>query len=353
MNHAEARSQMADYLEAELDLTKRALLDAHLDACESCSREFGEMRATIALLRGLPDPEPAPFLVESVMRRIREGEGSLGFGGRLREWIGTLASPQIALPATALGLGLLMAAGVLDPRMLPGIGETLAPAPAVRIVMRTQEPISNRSRAAGRAPYLTVGNAPPAIARVPRISINLPAFGSSAGTRVTARVFANDTPRVVTRWPSRPIRGLALGLGEPQVRSQPVGAHASRDRVGSKQVALHGSAFVPETLAASDGSRERRRDAELDQRIEHVIRRPIAFASEFSSLSIAEQEIWLPALADRAQQVGRGDEALEALRLAGDRQAEGLAAALLVELRRAQERRQVSALGEDGEAFAR
>ena len=56
MNHVETHSHMADYLEGDLDLTKRALLDAHLDACDSCSREFAEMRGTIGLLRGLPDP---------------------------------------------------------------------------------------------------------------------------------------------------------------------------------------------------------------------------------------------------------------------------------------------------------
>lgn len=312
------------------------------------------MRGTIALLRGLPDPEPAPFLAESVIRRIRDGEGSLGFGGRLREWVGTLARPQIAVPATALGLGLLMATGVLDPGALPGIGEKVVRGPAVRIVTRTMEPLTNRSLVAGRAPYLTVGDAPPAIARLPRISINLPAPASRAGARVTARVSTNTTPHVVTRWPSRPMRGLApLGLGDPQARSVPVGVHVSRDRVGSEPVALHASAFAPETLAVSDSSREARRNAELDQRIEHVVRRPIAFAAEFSGLSVAEQEIWLPALADRAQQLGRGDEALEALRLAGGRQAEGLGMALLVELQRAQQQRQVSALGEDRDAFER
>ncbi len=65
MNHAESHSHMADYLEGDLDLTKRALLDAHLDSCEPCSREFAEMRGTITLLRGLPDPEPPPFLAEN------------------------------------------------------------------------------------------------------------------------------------------------------------------------------------------------------------------------------------------------------------------------------------------------
>ena len=127
MNHAEARSHMPDYLEGDLGLSQRALLDAHLDACESCSHEFGEMSSTIALLRGLPDPDPPPFLVETVMRRIREGEANSGFGDRLREWIAMLARPQLALPATALAAGLLLATGIFDTALLPGLGGDASP----------------------------------------------------------------------------------------------------------------------------------------------------------------------------------------------------------------------------------
>ena len=70
---------MADYLEGDLHLTKRALFDAHLAACDSCTREFDELRRTVALLRDLPMPEPPPFLAGKVMARIRQGEGRLTF----------------------------------------------------------------------------------------------------------------------------------------------------------------------------------------------------------------------------------------------------------------------------------
>ncbi len=60
MNHAEVRNKMPDYLEGDLDLMQRALLDAHLDGCSDCSQDFAQMRGTIGLLRDLPDPEPPP-----------------------------------------------------------------------------------------------------------------------------------------------------------------------------------------------------------------------------------------------------------------------------------------------------
>ena len=46
MNHSDIQNRMADYLEGDLSLSKRALFDAHLDACTECARELSEMRGT-------------------------------------------------------------------------------------------------------------------------------------------------------------------------------------------------------------------------------------------------------------------------------------------------------------------
>lgn len=338
MKHSEVHSYMPDYLEGSLDLTKRALLDAHLDACERCSRDFAEMRGTIALLRDLPDPEPPAFLAETVMRRIREGEGRYGLGDRVREWIASVASPQIALPAIALTVGLMMATGILDSGALPGFEHEASPSRGIQIVMRTGEPLAapNDALVSGRAPYLTVGNAPPAVGRVPRISITLPTPGTPGASRLLANGAAN-APHVVTRWP-RSIRSAGGILGDGQSRSMSVGNRVSLDGAGLERATLQGSAFAPQTLAASDASPEARRAAELDPRIERMIGSPIAFAGEFSGLSLAEREIWLKALAERVSETGRGDEALRALRLTGDARALELATALSPKLRRVAER---------------
>ena len=348
MNHAEARSHMPDYLEGDLDLSQRALLDAHLDACESCSHEFGEMSSTIALLRGLPDPDPPPFLVETVMRRIRESEASPGFGDRLREWIATLARPQLVLPATALAAGLLLATGIIAPASLPGLGGDVSPSkPALQVVALHNDPgaQTNDRWPVAREPYL--GNAPPVVARAPRISIGLPnSLAGVATARVTTQRVGSEArrvPRAVTRWSPRSSR--SLNLVEPQVRSVPVSNRVSLDRAGS--------AFSPSILSVSEDTREARRNAELDQRLERMVRRPISFAAEFSGLSVAEQEIWLSFLALRAQESGRGDEALESLRVSRDRQADRLASAFSLQLKHARELREVASLEDGGDGSDR
>jgi len=335
---------MPDYLEGDLDLSQRALVDAHLDACESCSEEFGEMTGTIALLRGLPDPEPPPFLVETVMRRIREGEASPGIGDRLREWLAAVTRPQLALPATALAAGLLVATGVFDPASLPGLGggESL-PKPALQVVALHHDPHSqmNDLSPVTREPYL--GNAPPAVARAPRVSIRLPnSLSGVAAARVATQGVgsgARRTPRAVTRWSSRPSR--SLDLVEPEARSVPVSNRVSMDRAAS--------VFPSSALSVSEDAREARRTAELDQRLERMIRRPSSFAAEFSSLSLAEQEIWLSFLAQRAQASGRADEALESLRASRDRQADRLANAFALELKQARDFGEVASLEAGGD----
>ena len=46
MNHADIKRHLADYLEGELPIDQRALVDAHLDACDSCAGEVDEMLQT-------------------------------------------------------------------------------------------------------------------------------------------------------------------------------------------------------------------------------------------------------------------------------------------------------------------
>lgn len=314
MNHNEVHSYMADYLEGGLDLTKGALLDAHLDGCEDCRQEFAEMRQTISLLRGLPSPEPPPFFVENVMRRIRDGEGQLRFTERLREWVSSIATPQIALPATALGLGLLMATGVVDPNLLSLSGDSrVEPERVVRQVPPPQLPLSVTTRR-------------PAVAGAPRVTITLPSAGA---VPTVSQVASNEPTPFYTRRAPRSIRGAV----PPLLGSSPGLATPVVNRLSPQMSAAHGSAF--ETDGDSTGlSQEERRARELDQRLDRMVRTPAAFAAEFAAYSVAEQEIWLVALAERARETGRGQEALAELRLAGDRSAIQLATALSVELQR-------------------
>jgi anti-sigma factor RsiW len=121
VTHADIQRCMADYLEGDLSLGKRALFDAHLDACVDCSGELSEMRGTIALLRRLPTSEPPANLADNVMRRLAEGEGQPGWLDRMERWFADLssavASPRFALPLTAVAAGLAVVLVTGDGRL--------------------------------------------------------------------------------------------------------------------------------------------------------------------------------------------------------------------------------------------
>jgi hypothetical protein len=310
---------MPDYLEGDLDLMKRALLDAHLDGCEACSRDFAEMRATIALLRGMPDPEPPPFLASRVMARIRDGEGRRTVGDRVRDFLRALASPQTALPATALGLGLLMATGVLDPSSI-----SLDRLDRLRAGERAQEttvslPVVTdvATRYSGeRGSVFAARSQPPAVAPAPRVRIALPGQGSSRSGDLTRLVSSAGGSRPITRWSSRSVRSAASPLAM-NVAATPV---ASADRRVTA-----GSAFQ---TAAGEGP------TLLDQRLDAMVAEPARAAGEFARHSIFEQERLLRSLAERAHDQDRGEEVLEALHRVPDLRARQLASALSAEMRR-------------------
>jgi hypothetical protein len=93
------------------------------------------------------------------------------------------------------------------------------------------------------------------------------------------------------------------------------------------------------STAADRAERERSKRAELDARLERMIRHPSLFAAEFADLSIAEQEIWLGALAEHALELGRGRQAIRELQSASDAGALELATGFSAELSRTQARK--------------
>jgi hypothetical protein len=347
---------MADYLEGDLDLTRRALLDAHLDACGACSREFAQMRGAIDLLRSLPNPESPPFLVETVMRRIREGEGHRRFADRLRDWLGDLATPQVALPATALAVGLLMAAGVLDPQsiQLIGFGKQAPRNGEARVVTDAVRDGSRGERLVdlypplrdARMPTIVISGPPPVVSGPERrtISVLSDPFASREGVTQMVSNGSNPgiLPRAVTRWSARSVRNSTYpSTGFPTNVSNHVVA-------GPTEM---GSSFSPQGID-SEVDRAQRLASDLDHRLEAMARRPAVFAAEFAGLSAVEQQIWLRALAAHARETGRGEELVRELRLSGDRLALQLATAFTVELRQADARAgsEMASVVEDGSA---
>ena len=108
MKHGEVRDRLGPYLEGDLPLQQRALVDAHLDACASCAEELKELRGTIGLLHSLPELEPPPGLARSVIARIQAGEGQPTHWVRVLDGLdGLLRSRSLALVAAAGGVAAL------------------------------------------------------------------------------------------------------------------------------------------------------------------------------------------------------------------------------------------------------
>ena len=92
------------YLDRGLDDADRRAAAAHLAACPDCRRELAEIRATVVLLRGLPQYAPR--------RSFRLGPEHAGDrpGDRLAPWAPRFLSALPALRAAAAAVALLLVA---------------------------------------------------------------------------------------------------------------------------------------------------------------------------------------------------------------------------------------------------
>lgn len=146
MNHTRARSLLGAYLERDLAAAERNEVATHLLICAECTRELGELGETVSLLRGLPSPEPPPYLATRVMARIAAGEAE---PNGLRRWLAPLLGPALAAPLAAGAAALVVFAfaprpaaeapsGVAVARVAPAAGPALLIGPTVPVATRVE-----------------------------------------------------------------------------------------------------------------------------------------------------------------------------------------------------------------------
>jgi anti-sigma factor RsiW len=343
VRHSEIQARMADYLEGDLPLQKRALFDAHLDTCEQCAQDLKELRTTISLLRGLPDPEPPADLVDNAMRRIRAGEAQPTVGDRIREWLSSLAAPGFAVPATAVvaAMALALLSGQLDPSQL-GLGsprgtEIAAERPEAR-PPRVVAQLGTETQVASRVSP-SVPTAPSPRVQTP-VSRSLPVADSTvspslagpSGGRTLVRLrIARNQPEDVAPWIGNrpwslgaPPTGVLVGTS-PRSELSSANASGARGFVSSEGRAMRplepaaspspsDSAFAGSSREEEESARAEFRRQQLDLRLNFLLRSPGAFASEFGGLSAGEQELWLRAIAEHALESEVADRAVAALR---------------------------------------
>jgi len=297
VNHAEVKKNLADYLEGDLSLDERAVVDAHLDNCSECAREVAELEQTVRLLRSLPEPETPPMIAANVMRRIRAGETRPGFFERVRRSVSAVLEPTFMLPASAVAVAAFVVVVVQDPGRF-GLADGAASSVAERAeraeIFDAGTPFAAVPRPA--TPPSTMGFTASATVPVP---VRERGFAldfdrrAAASDRATGLLAGGPPPTLVLGGTS----GRApLGQAVPVGARVPPSAMGLRTEPGYAPVAVHSGGEDP-------------RDGWIALGLE----RPADFARFLADKSLAEQELWVGRLADRAESRGLLDELVEIL----------------------------------------
>jgi len=116
---------------------------------------------------------------------------------------------------------------------------------------------------------------------------------------------------------------IALGSGNLLVRSPGLDG-GLQNTSGLSQVAV--TRVHPSVVSADEGlSNAEVRNRELDARLHFLKVDPPGFAERYAQSELAEQELWMRAMAERAEELGDVERVLSALKGSGDPEALGLA----------------------------
>lgn len=306
MKHRDVKRSLPDYLEGELALEQRALVDAHLAECDACANEVAEMQQTIRLLRSLPEPETPPMIAANVMRRIRTGEADPGLLDRITRAVTGVLEPSFVLPATAVAAAALLVVVLQD----SGSG-SLASAGGALLEERAEERaatlVPGRGATVGRdrsGSPATGAARMAAEARRPGAIVYTDAFiAPPRPSVVVGDVFATGRSGFAAAPQQTGVRIDRLGAGEVRARtvSQPRGAE-----VVGPSWAMAGAPPREASSSAGDDAR--------DLWIARALEDPAGFARYLAAQNLAEQELWVSRLSERAESRGLLDELVQALR---------------------------------------
>lgn len=334
MSHRNVKKSLPDYLEGELPLEERARVDAHLEGCEECAREVAEIQQTIRLLRTMPEPEPPPMIAANVMRRIRAGETRPGFFSRIGRTLGAVLEPGFVLPASAVAVAALVVVVLQGPEGIGGLGlgEGAASAPAeiagaaasfgaiAPPGSAVEYDPSTRSYAAatndrrfvrdGRASAWTAGASE---------------RRSSAGSGWRIEI-ERSSPPARSGYPNFSLTPRSTAVRGPMLVADHFEANGTARQVAQpRAMGAAESPFVPHSLLRDPGSGGSGGEDPRDVWLARAFSDPVTFSRYIGDRSLAEQELWVSRLADRAESRGLLEDLVEALRASGDGTARWLA----------------------------
>ncbi|TMF63839.1 MAG: hypothetical protein E6I20_09165 [Chloroflexi bacterium] len=195
---------LSAYLDGELDGGRRAAVESHLAACDSCRTRLAQLRATARLIAALPSPVPARSLVPRVAVPI---------------WLAPLRT--LATIGSGAALFLFIASALTTSFTQTSSGGAAAPA----LAPQPEQVQSDRARGiASAGPSGAAGAAGPAGPSGPSVptGVPAPAFGVAASVpppqkRVTeSDLSAAGTPTPVVRADTGTTASTAVALGAPE-----------------------------------------------------------------------------------------------------------------------------------------
>ena len=136
MNRSKVGARLSEYLEGDLSERERSRFEAILAEDATLREELRELEATVALVRGLPEPEAPTALTTRVMARIEDGEADPA--GPFA-WIRRLFEPVVAVPLAAGIVALALVVGS-EPGSMPALEAELA---AARQVARAEARVAS------------------------------------------------------------------------------------------------------------------------------------------------------------------------------------------------------------------
>ncbi|HNS53938.1 MAG TPA: DUF2275 domain-containing protein [Syntrophales bacterium] len=156
-------SRLAALIDGSLPDGEKDRAEAHLRSCESCRKALAELRASDALVKGLGEVEPPPWLKTRVMARVREeAQGKESVFRRL------FYPLHVKLPIQALATVLIAVAAwnvyrtaepdfrqaVPPPAAVQESPEARVPAPAADAAMKAESPATREKRALAPPPAI-------------------------------------------------------------------------------------------------------------------------------------------------------------------------------------------------------
>ena len=276
---------MADYLEGDLELDKRALFDAHIDECAECASEISEMRGTISLLHMLPEPRVPANMSREVMRRIQAGDTQSVWNEKLQAIFGLLLEPRVLAPISAAVLVLGLVIGTNPLRLQYTEAPLQAGSTAAQASVAGVAPVRPGAEATNEPPVIVLSERDSAGPRTRLVRLT-----PKQEMIALSRLLASTSPLSQIRfqvWPSPPLAAA------PRYRNSPPTSEFQTVSAQPEGLRSLGASGAPATSIALNRSGQ----PSVDEWLARLQDDPGSFAGKLVTTSLAEQELWINHLA--------------------------------------------------------